>query len=76
MESAERVSHLAAEGAYYMLARAQSVEAAGRHIIHLEIGQPDVPTFKNVSQTAIQRIRDAVAELDPLQDAQDPSLIP
>ena len=48
MPFAERVAHLAPEGAYHMLARAQALEAAGRHIVHLEIGQPDVPTFPNI----------------------------
>ena len=36
---AERVRHLAPEGAYYMLGRAQALEAEGREIIHLEIGR-------------------------------------
>ena len=33
------------EGAYAVLAYAQQLEAQGRHILHLEIGQPDFPTF-------------------------------
>ncbi len=41
MDFAKRVNDLAPEGAYYMLARAQAMEAEGREIIHLEIGQPD-----------------------------------
>ncbi len=65
MEFAERVNHVAAEGAYYMLARAQSLEAAGRHIIHLEIGQPDVPTFKNVSQAGIRAIEEGFTRYTP-----------
>jgi len=35
MTFADRVTNLTAEGAYRMLARAQALEAAGRHIIHL-----------------------------------------
>jgi aspartate aminotransferase len=65
---AERVHHLAPEGAYHMLARAQALEAeaqsrrglrhcGGRAIIHLEIGQPDVPTFENVTQAGVQAIQ-------------------
>jgi aspartate/methionine/tyrosine aminotransferase len=41
-----------------MLARAQALEAAGRHVIHLEIGQPDAPTFANVAEAGVQAIRD------------------
>jgi aspartate/methionine/tyrosine aminotransferase len=40
-----------------VLARANQLEAAGRKIIHLEIGQPDYPTFDNVSQAGIAAIR-------------------
>ena len=56
MDFADRVLNLQAEGAYYMLARAQAVESTGRQVIHLEIGQPDVPTFTNISQAGIQGI--------------------
>ncbi len=58
MEFAERVNNLELEGAYFMLARAQALEAAGRDIIHLEIGQPDVPTFDNIVQAAQQALSD------------------
>ena len=53
----DRVSSLQAEGAYAVLARAQALEAQGRKILHLEIGQPDFPTFHNVSQAGIQAIQ-------------------
>ena len=58
MSFAERVTHLKPEGAYFMLARAQALEVAGRKIIHLEIGQPDVPTFGNIAQAGIKAIQD------------------
>ncbi|MBM4457257.1 MAG: pyridoxal phosphate-dependent aminotransferase [Chloroflexi bacterium] len=58
MAFADRVSHLAPEGAYHMLARAQALEATGRKIIHLEIGQPDAPTFANIVEAGIQALRD------------------
>ena len=57
MTFAERVTHLAPEGAYHMLALAQALEAQGREIVHLEIGQPDVPSFENVAQAGIRAIR-------------------
>ncbi len=56
MEFADRVNHLSAEGAYHMMARAQALEATGREIVHLEIGQPDIPTFENVAQAGIRAI--------------------
>jgi aspartate/methionine/tyrosine aminotransferase len=40
-----------------MLAKAQSLEALGKNIIHLELGQPDAPTFANVAQAGIHAIQ-------------------
>jgi aspartate aminotransferase len=65
MVFADRVHHLAPEGAYYMLARAQALEATGREIIHLEIGQPDVPTFENVAQAGIRAIQEGHTRYNP-----------
>lgn len=56
MDFADRVTTLAAEGAYFMLAKAQALEAAGKHIIHLEVGQPDVPTFRNIAKAGMRAI--------------------
>jgi aspartate/methionine/tyrosine aminotransferase len=62
---AERVTHLAPEGAYHMLARAQALEVEGRDIIHLEIGQPDVPTFEKVAQAGIDAIEAGRTRYNP-----------
>jgi aspartate aminotransferase len=56
MTFADRVTHLAAEGAYHMLARAQALEAAGRRIIHLEVGQPDMAAPDHVTRAGIGAI--------------------
>ncbi|MFC1996225.1 pyridoxal phosphate-dependent aminotransferase [Chloroflexota bacterium] len=56
MNFAERVIHLEAEGAYEVLARANLLESQGRDIIHLEIGQPDFPTYPNVSMAGVGAI--------------------
>jgi len=58
MSFATRIHHLKPEGAYEVLARANQLEAAGKEIIHLEIGQPDYATFENVSQAGIDAIRE------------------
>jgi aspartate/methionine/tyrosine aminotransferase len=65
MDFAARVSHLVPEGAYAVLAKAQALEAEGRDIVHLEIGQPDVPTFDNVAQAGIQAIEDGKTRYNP-----------
>jgi aspartate aminotransferase len=65
MDFADRVLNLQAEGAYYMLGRAQAMESTGRQVIHLEIGQPDVPTFTNISRAGIQGIQDGFTRYTP-----------
>lgn len=62
---ADRVLGLAPEGAYHMLARAQALEAAGRYIIHLELGQPDITTFPNVVEAGIQAIQEGKTRYTP-----------
>lgn len=65
MNFAGRTSHLRPEGAYQVLARANQMESMGREIIHLEIGQPDYPTFENVSQAGIHAIRSGKTRYTP-----------
>ncbi len=65
IDFAERVRTLEPEGAYHMLARAQSLEAGGQKIIHLEIGQPDEPTFENIAQAGVQAIRQGYTRYTP-----------
>ncbi len=52
----ERVLPLQPEGAYAVLARAKALEAQGRDIIHLEIGQPDFPTPAHVARAGADAI--------------------
>ena len=65
MDFAARVAQLAPEGAYHMLARAHALEAEDREIIHLEIGQPDFPTYENITEAGIQAIRDGFTRYTP-----------
>ncbi len=44
MKLAERMSRLSGEGAFEVLQKARALEAQGKHIIHLEIGEPDFET--------------------------------
>ncbi len=62
---AERTRHLKPEGAYEVLARAQALEAKGRKIIHLEIGQPDFDTFQNISEAGRQAIAEGRTRYTP-----------
>jgi aspartate/methionine/tyrosine aminotransferase len=71
MDFADRVATLEPEGAYFMLARAQALEAAGREIIHLEIGQPDVPTFEHIARAGMQAIANGHTRYTPSAGMKD-----
>lgn len=53
---AGRIKTLVPEGAYEVLAKAQQLEANGKKVIHLEIGQPDFQTFPNIGMEGIRAI--------------------
>jgi len=55
---AERMSLLGTESAFEVLAKAKNLEAQGRNIIHLEIGQPDFTTPMNVCEAAFKAMKD------------------
>jgi aspartate/methionine/tyrosine aminotransferase len=65
MTFATRTVHLKPEGAYQVLARANQMESTGREIIHLEVGQPDFPTFENVSWAGVEAIRTGKTRYTP-----------
>jgi aspartate/methionine/tyrosine aminotransferase len=44
MRLAGRMSRLGTETAFEVLARAQALERQGKHILHLELGEPDFPS--------------------------------
>ncbi len=50
MRLAARMDRLGTETAFTVLARARALEAEGREIIHLEIGEPDFDTPRNVDR--------------------------
>ena len=52
-----RTARLKTESAFKVLARARELEAQGRDVIHLEIGQPDFPTAPSICDAAIAAIR-------------------
>ncbi len=55
---AERMNYLGTETAFEVLARANALEAEGREIINLGIGQPDFQTPEHIVEAAIKALRD------------------
>ena len=49
---ADAVSRLGAENAFQVLARAREIEATGRRVVHMEIGEPDFDTPAHIKQAA------------------------
>jgi aspartate aminotransferase len=62
---AERMSRLGTESAFDVLVRAQELEAQGREIIHLEIGEPDFPTAPHIVEAAARALRDGWTHYGP-----------
>jgi aspartate/methionine/tyrosine aminotransferase len=58
MEFADRMDRLGTESAFEVLAKAKGLEAQGRDIVHLEIGQPDFITPANISEAAFKAMKD------------------
>ncbi len=52
MKLAERMSRIGVESAFDVLVRARALEAQGRSVIHLEIGEPDFPTPAHIVEAA------------------------
>ena len=55
---AQSLARLGTETAFETLARAKALEAEGRRIIHLEIGEPDFPTAPHIVEAAAKALRD------------------
>ncbi|MDQ2953303.1 MAG: pyridoxal phosphate-dependent aminotransferase [Chloroflexota bacterium] len=50
------MGRLGTETAFEVLARARALEAQGRHVVHLEIGEPDFDTPKSVTAAGVAAI--------------------
>jgi aspartate/methionine/tyrosine aminotransferase len=62
---AERMSRLGTESAFEVLVRARELEAQGKKIIHLEIGEPDFSTPPNIVEAAARALRDGWTHYGP-----------
>ncbi|MDE2482253.1 MAG: pyridoxal phosphate-dependent aminotransferase [bacterium] len=51
---ADAVSRLGAENAFQVLARAREIEATGRRVVHMEIGEPDFDTPEHIKKAAVE----------------------
>ncbi len=59
------MSRLGTESAFEVLVRARMLEASGKSVIHLEIGEPDFPTAPHIIEAAAQAMRDGHTHYGP-----------
>ena len=62
---ADRMAVLGTETAFEVLARAKALEATGRKVIHLEIGEPDFDTPAHIVEAAVRALHDGHTHYTP-----------
>jgi aspartate/methionine/tyrosine aminotransferase len=67
MKLANAMSRLGTETAFEVLVRAQALEAQGRSVIHLEIGEPDFQTPRHIIEAAKQALDEGWTHYGPTQ---------
>ncbi len=65
MQYSNRITKLGTEGAFAVLAKAKAMEAEGRSIIHLQIGEPDFDTPQNISEAGVKALWDGQTHYSP-----------
>jgi len=71
MRVATRMSTIGTESAFEVAARARALEAEGRSIIHLEIGEPDFDTPANVREAAKRALDEGATHYAPFPGIPD-----
>jgi aspartate aminotransferase len=62
---AARIDGLRSEGAFEVLASARALERKGRHIVHLEIGEPDFPTAPHIVEAGVRALQNGETKYGP-----------
>jgi aspartate aminotransferase len=65
MKLAERMSRLGTESAFEVLAKARALEAQGREVVHLEIGEPDFDTPAHIIEAACDALHHGATHYTP-----------
>jgi len=61
----DAISRLGSESAFEVLARARVLEATGRKVVHMEIGEPDFDTPEHIKEAGIRAIRENYSHYTP-----------
>ena len=65
MKLSERLARLGTETAFEVLVRARALEAKGRSVVHLEIGEPDFDTPAHVTEAGIAALKGGATHYGP-----------
>ena len=65
MTVAARMNDLGTETAFEVLAKARELEAQGREIIHMEIGEPDFDTPQHIVEASVEALRQGYTHYGP-----------
>lgn len=65
MKFASRMGRLGTETAFEVLARARELESQGRHIVHLEIGEPDFDTPAHIVDAGVAALKEGFTHYGP-----------
>jgi aspartate/methionine/tyrosine aminotransferase len=71
LKLATRMGRLGTETAFEVLAKAKALEAQGQSIIHLEIGEPDFDTPKNIIEAGVDAMRSGWTHYGPANGQPD-----
>jgi len=62
---AKRMETLGTETAFEVLAKARALEKQGKDVVHLEIGEPDFDTPKNIKEAAVKALNAGYTHYNP-----------
>ncbi len=65
LKLAQRMARLGTETAFEVLVKARALEAQGKSVIHLEIGEPDFDTPTNIVDSAVGALRQGWTHYGP-----------
>jgi aspartate aminotransferase len=67
MKLATRMQRLGTESAFDVLVKARKLEAQGRSVVHMEIGEPDFPTPANIVEAGQRALDEGWTHYGPAQ---------
>ncbi len=65
MPVSRKMNSLGTEAAFEVLAKARALEAQGKSVVHLEIGEPDFETPANIVEAGIEAMRQGFTHYGP-----------